>query len=338
MGCWCGATRRRCAAGWIGSRPRGSPGWRSDRAGAAGPGFPPLGEAEREEQRAGLLELLGDDPRRHGQGRGRWTLAGLRDAVPAFADASASGIWRVLRGHGLRRKRGRDHLHSPDPRYQEKVSYLGVVKARVAAADGAAVLLYGDEVTYYRQPSIGYGYAEAGSANPRAERSTRSNSTTRVIGALDAASGRVTALQQGKIGVPALIRFYRDLVAAYPGKRIFLVLDNWPVHFHPDVLAALEPQTSPFPCFRPPSWPSEPSPRAKRLNLPIQLVPLPTYSPWLNPIEKLWRWLKQDVLHLHRSADNVPALRALVLDFLHRFQDGSSDLLRYVGLRKHPTK
>ena len=285
-----------------------------------------------------MLQLLGDDPRRHGQPRSRWTLDGLGAAVPAFAGASRSGILRVLATYKLRRKRGRDHLHSPDPCYQEKVSYLATVKARVTAAAGAAVLLYGDEVTYYRQPSIGYGYAEAGRPEPRAERSTRSNSTTRVIGALDAATGRVVSRQQAKIGVPALIRFFRELVAAYPGQRLFLVLDNWPVHYHPDVLAALERQTSPFPFFRPPSWPDQPSPRAKRLNLPIQLVPLPTYSPWLNPIEKLWLWLKQDVLHLHRSADNVPALRALVLDFLARFLDGSTDLLRYVGLRKHRTK
>jgi transposase len=258
--------------------------------------------------------------------------------VPAFAGASRSGIQRTLATYRLRRKRGRDHLHSPDPLYQEKVSYLATVKARVAAAGDAAVLLYGDEVTYYRQPSIGYGYAEGGRAEPRAERSTRSNSTTRVIGALDAATGRVSSHQQAKIGVPTLIRFFRDLVAAYPNQRIFLVLDNWPVHYHPDVLAALEPQTSPFPFFRPPSWPDQPSPRAKRLNLPIQLVPLPTYAPWLNPIEKLWRWLKQDVLHLHRSADNVPALRSLVLDFLARFKDGSADLLRYVGIRKYLSK
>ena len=282
--------------------------------------------------------MLGSDPREHGRAQTRWTLDALGAVVPAFAGASCSGIWRILAKYKLRRKRGRDHLHSPDPLYQEKVSYLATVKARVAAAGGAAVLLYGDEVTDYRQPSIGYGYAEAGSAHPPAERSTRSNSTTRVIGALDADTGRVTCLQQGKIGVPAILRFFRDLVAAYPGRRIFLVLDNWPVHYHPDVLAALESQTSPFPFFRPPSWPDQPSPRAKRLNLPIQLVPLPTYSPWLNPIEKLWRKLKQDVLHLHRSADDIPALRSLVLDFLARFTDGSSDLLRYVGLRKHPSK
>jgi len=262
----------------------------------------------------------------------------LGAVVPEFAGASRSGIWRILAAYKLSRKRGRDHLHSPDPRYQEKVSYLQTVKRRVAAAAGAAVLLYGDEGTDYRQPSLGYSYAEAGRAEPHAERSTRSNSTTRVIGALDAATGQVVSRQQGKVGVPALIRFCRDLVDAYPGQRIFLILDNWPVHFHPDVLAALEPQTSPFPFFRPPSWSDAPSPKAKPLNLPIQLVPLPTYSPWLNPIEKLWRWLKQDVLHLHRSAHNVPALRALVLDFLARFRHGSDDLLRYVGLQKHRTK
>jgi transposase len=276
--------------------------------------------------------VLGGDPREHGQPRARWTLEGLGAVIPECAGASRSGIWRLLARHGLRRKRGRDHIHSPDPRYREKLSYLATVQARVAAAGGAAVLLYGDEVTYYRQPSIGYGYAEAGRAEPRAERSTRSDSTTRVVGALDAATGRVIARQQARIGVPALIRFFRDLAAAYPSRRIFLALDNWPVHYHPDVLAALEPQTSPFPFFRPPSWSDAPSPRAKRLNLPIQLVPLPTYAPWLNPIEKLWRWLKQDVLHLHRLADDLPTLRSLVLDFLARFDDASPDLLRYVGL------
>jgi hypothetical protein len=302
------------------------------------PRLSPLEGAEQDEQRDGVLQWLGGDPHEHGQPRTRGTLDGLGAVVPAFAGASRSGILRRLAKYQLRRKRGRDHSHSPDPLYQEKISYRATVKARVAVAAGAAVLLAADEVTSYRQPSIGYGYAAAGRAEPRAERATRSHRTTRVIGARAAATGRVISRQQGTIGVPPLIRCYRDLVAASPGQRLFLVLDNWPVHYHPDVLAALEPQTSPCPFFRPPSWPDEPSPKAKRLTLPIPLVPLPTYSPWLNPIETLWRWLQQDVLHLHRSADNVPALHALVLDFLARFQHASDDLLRYVGLRKHRTK
>jgi transposase len=258
--------------------------------------------------------------------------------VPGLAEASLSGISRLLKESGIAWKRGRDHIHSPDPDYVAKVAHLRAIRAAVDAAPDEAVLLYLDEVTYYRQPSIGYGYAPAGSADPRAERATQTDSKTRVVGTLDHATGRVVALQQGRIGVPALVRFYQGLADAYPGRRIYLVVDNWPVHYHPDLLAALEPQDSPFPFRRPPSWPDQPSPRAKRLDLPIQLVPLPTYSPWLNPIEKLWRWLQQDVLHLHRSADNVPSLRSLVLDFLARFQHDSADLLRYVGLQKHPAK
>ena len=88
-----------------------------------------------------MLQLLGDEPRTYGQPRSCWTLDGLGAVVPELAGASRSGIWRILARHGLRRKRARDHIHSPDPRYQEKVSYLATVKARVAAAGGAAVLL-----------------------------------------------------------------------------------------------------------------------------------------------------------------------------------------------------
>ncbi len=59
---------------------------------------------------------------------------------------------------------------------------------------------------------------------------------------------------------------------------------------------------------------------------------LPTYAPWLNPIEKLWHWLKQEVLHHHSLADDWEGLKAAVAAFLARFAHGSSALLRDVGL------
>ncbi|MFN8633531.1 MAG: IS630 family transposase [Chloroflexota bacterium] len=287
---------------------------------------------DRAEERAGLLELLASDPREHGHPQSRWTLAALRDTLLLFTSYSLSGLWRVLAGHKLHWKRARDHLRSPDPAYQAKLARVRTLRAMVDAVPDAAVLVYLDELTYYRQPSLAAGYAAAHSDAPRAERSHRRNTPTRVIAALEARTGRVVAYQGARLGVRELVAFYQQLAAAYPGRRLYVVQDNWPVHFHPDVLAALEPQTSPFPFLRPPSWPTEPSPTAKHLDLPIQLVQLPTYAPWANPAEKLWRWLKQDVLHLHRLADDLPALRALVLSFLHAFAQGSHDLLRYVGL------
>lgn len=138
-----------------------------------------------------------------------------------------------------------------------------------------------------------------------------------------------------------MVEFYQRLRAAYPqAECIYVVQDNWPVHVHPDLLVALQPQTTQWLRATPPNWPLTPSAAAVRkwghLHLPIQAVPLPTYASWLNPIEKLWRWLKQEVLHLHRLADDLPELRTAIDRFLDRFLDrfasGSDQLLRYVGL------
>jgi hypothetical protein len=230
-------------------------------------------------------------------------------------------------------KRGRDHLHSPDPDYDAQCAYLARIQAQVRQAGPRRVLLYGDEVTSYRQPTLAAAYAAAGPAQPRAERSYSRNTAPRVVAALNAARGRLSVLQAPRSGVAALIHCYEQLCQHYAAaERLYLVLDNWPIHFHPDVLAALEPQEWPWPWVRPPNYTSTPAPPARGLQLPIQLVCLPTYASWLNPIEKLWRWLKQDVLHLHRWAADLAALRSQVLAFLEQFAHGSDALLRYVGL------
>ena len=46
----------------------------------------------------------------------------------------------------------------------------------------------------------------------------------------------------------------------------------------------------------------------------------------------LCRYLKQEVLHLHRLANDLGGLRAEIDRFLDQFTDGSDQLLRYVGL------
>ena len=119
-------------------------------------------------------------------------------------------------------------------------------------------------------------------------------------------------------------------------ERIYVVIDNWPVHIHPDVLVALEKQETRHLRPLPPSWPDKPSAKAVKkwgqLQLPIQLIPLPTYASWCNPIEKLWRKLRQELTHLHPWATDLERLRAEIDGFLDQFATGSTDLLRYVGL------
>jgi transposase len=111
------------------------------------------------------------------------------------------------------------------------------------------------------------------------------------------------------VGKRQIIQFYGQVARAYPhAERVYLIEDNWNVHSDPQVLTALH------------AWPH------------LRVVWLPTYAPWLNPIEKLWRWLRQDVLKLHRLVNDWPVLRQRVRDFLDQFQHGSHELLRYVGL------
>jgi transposase len=47
--------------------------------------------------------------------------------------------------------------------------------------------------------------------------------------------------------------------------------------------------------------------RAAAARLNITIVPLPSYSPDLMPVEPLWRWLREDVTyhHCHATADDL---------------------------------
>jgi transposase len=276
------------------------------------------------------------DPHTFGVPRSRWTLRTLRQQCPWLGPQSDSGLVRLLRRLGIRLKRGRGWVHSPDPDYEAKRAAVAAVLEEMAH-DVAVAALYLDEVTVYRQPAVAQAYAAVGKDQALARRSLRADSTYRYIGALAAADARLVIGGGKQIDVARLVRFYQQLVAAYPAaRRLYVVQDNWPVHHHPDLLVALEPQESRFTLPLPPHWPSAASAAAERrwggLRLPIQLVWLPTYASWLNPIEKLWRKLRQEVLYHHPWADALAEQRTAIDRFFAGFAHGSPELKRYVGL------
>jgi transposase len=278
-----------------------------------------------------------------GHEQSRWTLATLLEScnelglIASERLHSLPGLHQLLDRLGISYKRARSHIRSPDPFYLHKQTEVERLVKEAQASGGKVVLVYMDEVTTYRQPTLAPAYEQQGQVQPLAQRSYHSDTLTRIVASLEHSSGRVVYLRASKVGVSQLVEFYLKLRRSYPGaERIYVVQDNWPVHVHPDVLVALEEQTTQWLRATPPTWPTTPSAAATRkwghLQLPIQAVPLPTYASWLNPIEKLWRWLKQEVLHLHTLADDLALLRAAIDHFLDRFALGSHQLLRYVGL------
>ena len=239
-----------------------------------------------------------------------WRLRSIRQAIPRLHGYSLSGVWRLLHRAGLKLRTPQVQQYSPDPDYQAKEAYLLACLRQSARRRDNTVLLFLDEMGYYRWPQPTAVWAPAPpAAVPMTECQGAKQQQWRLIGALNAHSGQVDYLDAYVVGRAKVIEFYRRLEQRYCwASHIYVVQDNWSIHSHDDVLAALT-------------------------TLPtIEPVWLPTYAPWLNPIEKLWRWLKQSVIKMHRLAANWPELRRRVNAFLDQFANGSAELLQYVGL------
>lgn len=258
--------------------------------------------------------MLHQAPERFGLARVRWRLADLRQvathpactALAPLAHYSLPGLWRVVQRLGLHPKRGRLSLHSPDPQYAEKVFAIRQVQALAQRFPARVRLVYADEAGCYRQPTLANRFASA-QQEPTAPLACRATTRWRLGAALDVASGQVTWVSGAKVGVRALCALLTRLRARYPDQILVLAWDNWGVHRHAEVLAT-----------------------AARLR--IHLRYLPTYAPWTNPIEKLWRWLRQTTAHHHQKAEEWEALKADWHTFLDQFAGPSPSLLRYVGL------
>jgi DDE superfamily endonuclease len=253
------------------------------------------GEAARQEVAVGET----------GPGPSRWTLRTTRASVAWLTEYTLSGVWRVLQTCGLGLHTSCARLFSPDPDYRSKVRRLHRCLRDAARHPDTVVALFLDEFGYQRWPEVAPTWGLGAAVAQRAG----NNQQWRTIGALNALTGQVNYLDGYIVGRQQVRQFYAQLDYAYPAADpLYVIQDNWNIHTHPDVLTALEryPRITPV-------W-------------------LPTYAPWLNPIEKLWRWLRQDILKMHRWVEDWPRVKQRVHDFLDQFAHGSPDLLRYVGL------
>jgi transposase len=66
----------------------------------------------------------------------------------------------------------------------------------------------------------------------------------------------------------------------------------------------------------------------------LVLLYLPTYSPWLNPIEMLWRYFRREVTHCELF-ETVKVLIEAAYDFFHRYNHCPEKVLSIIGA--HPS-
>ena len=304
--------------GSITTKPTGGlDSWGMPTAAIIGAGFEQAQQRTREqavEQR--LHQPPGEEARQEvGRAPGspapvRWTLRTLRASVQTVADYSLSGLWRLLQRAGVRLRRVADQLYSPDPEYAHKVARLEHCLREAARQPEEVVVVFLDEMGYTRWPEPALDWMLAAPHPPQQlHKAGPTNRQQRIIGALNALSGQVDYLDNYLVGREQVGAFYRQLDQVYAAaRRVYVVQDNWSIHRHTDVQQVLREM-----------------PR-------LEPVWLPTYAPWLNPIEKLWHWLRRDVLKRHRLSDDWTQVRLHVNAFLDQFAHGSPALLRFVGL------
>jgi transposase len=131
------------------------------------------------------------------------------------------------------------------------------------------------------------------------------------LGAVNYHTGETVILIRQRKRRKEVAELLEALIAKHPNETVYVAWDNASMHQDDEVEAVVRDA-------------------AGRLAL----LYLPTYSPWLNPIEMLWRHFRREVTHCELFV-SVKALIAASLDFFHRYNTQPHKVLSIIGA--HPS-
>ncbi|HYN24560.1 MAG TPA: IS630 family transposase [Pyrinomonadaceae bacterium] len=169
-----------------------------------------------------------------------------------------------------------------------------------------ALLLFGDEASFPQWGTLTYTWARRGQ-QPQVKTSGKRKGY-KVFGLIDYFTGLFFYQgQEGRLNSAAYIAFLLG-VLAHTTQPIILIQDGARYHTSAETKAFFAQHTS-----------------------RLEVVQLPTYSPDYNPIEKLWKKIKQHETHLHYFP-TFDALTAKVEQALLTFANAPEDILTLCSL------
>ena len=127
------------------------------------------------------------------------------------------------------------------------------------------------------------------------------------LGAVNYHTGETVVLVERHKRRREVAKLLQALVDQHPTGTIYVAWDNADTHEDDEVEAVL---------------------RAAAGRL--VLLYLPTYSPWLNPIEMLWRHYRREVTHCE-LIESIQTLIDATLDFFRRYNVMPAQVLSIIG-------
>lgn len=130
------------------------------------------------------------------------------------------------------------------------------------------------------------------------------NKSIKLIGILNYETGHVYVQEEERYTAEIFLKFLNNVLKEYPSGKIVLILDNARIH-HAKVI----------------------QPFLNEHKNRLRLVFLPPYSPELNLIEGLWKWLKQSVIH-NVFYKNINEIRNAVQGFIQHINERPSEVIQ----------
>jgi len=233
-------------------------------------------------------------PNEHGlPGRG-WTLKKLQRwvATKLGCQVSRNTLRTILSAAGLRWKQCKKLLCKGDV---EKRAHFVEQFQRLYEhmCGGDVIIVYVDEVHLHQDMEVGYTWSAVGEANWVPSSSPGLSARLNYFGAYNFTDGACFVWEDGKCNGDTALRFLQQL-SCWLGKtrrQVVLIWDGASYHRSKNVRTYAE-------------------------QLGFQLLPLPAYSPDLNPIEGLWKWLREEVTQ-HYCHETLAELRQDCFAFIH---------------------
>ncbi len=260
---------------------------------------------------AELKQLVEQEPRQAGYPFSTWTCTDLlRELVKkGFEAVSGETIRAHLHRLGYRVRRPVLSIASPDPDYRQKVKRLKTYKQQ--AKHGEILLYFEDEIDLNLLPGIARCWTRIGMQ--RKVPTPGANVKRYGFGAVNYVSGQtIHRIEEHKnsVGFCAFVEQFVHTVTHLPeyhGQKIVLVVDNFIIHHSQKTRQFLQQY-------------------ADRL----MLFSLPTYAPWLNLIELLWKHLRRKVTHNHLF-ESISHLVQAVCSFLEALNRTPQVTLSVIG-------
>ncbi|RME35441.1 MAG: IS630 family transposase [Deltaproteobacteria bacterium] len=193
--------------------------------------------------------------------------------------ASRNTLRQILKQAGLSWKRAKKLLAKADPVARaEFVQQLQALFDRLIRNE--VRLVFVDEAHIHQDLDVGFTWAPKGQPAWRASSSPGLDKRLDWYGAYDFTQGRTFLWHGGKCNSEHTVRFLEHL-AEWLGetrRQVVLIWDGASYHRSKQVRAAAQ-------------------------GLDVHILSLPAYSPDLNPVERLWQWMREEVtrLHCHQS-------------------------------------